>query len=134
MDSVPLLFSKKLAESQKEELARGITLTGPQRDDIKILLNKHELKSFGSQGEQRTAVLALKLSEIDFITKELGEPPIVALDDFMSELDDPHITCLLNSLTPNTQTFITAIHKLPPQFQTQNIQYYQIQNGEITLL
>lgn len=129
---IRVMFLQKLLESQKEEIARGITLTGPQRDDIRILLNGHDLKSFGSQGEQRTVVLALKLAEIEFITQELGEPPIVALDDFMSELDDSHITFLLNSLTPDIQTFITAIHPLPPEFQTQNIRYYQIEKGLIT--
>ena len=125
-------FQQKLEELQKEEIKRGITLIGPQRDDIVIQLNGHDLHSTGSQGEQRSTVLALKLAEIQLIKSEIGEYPVVALDDFMSELDENHIDHLLHSLTPDIQTFITAIHTLPSQSKNQNIQYYHIQNGIIT--
>ena len=80
---------------------------GPHRDDLKISADDIDLRKFGSQGQQRTAALSLKLSEIRLIEEEMGEKPILLLDDVLSELDNDRQTYLINSLGGN-QLFITT--------------------------
>jgi DNA replication and repair protein RecF len=79
-----------------EDLRWGSTQWGPQRDDLEITLNGADLRQFGSQGQQRTGVLALKLAELEFFRGEGGEYPILLLDDVMSELDGERQERLLN--------------------------------------
>ena len=67
---------------------RGSTVIGPQRDDIRLFLGEMDLHHYGSQGQQRTAALSLKLAEIELIHQEIGYYPILLLDDVLSELDD----------------------------------------------
>lgn len=101
------IFRKTLEQSVNKELFKATTLTGPQRDDYEIFLNDDNLKQFGSQGQQRTAVLAIKLSEVDLMKQETGEYPIILLDDVMSELDKSRQRYLIENLK-NIQTFITS--------------------------
>ena len=102
-------YDDKLIDSQQADIARGSTSFGPHVDDIKLLINNRDLRSFGSQGQQRTAVLALKLSELEFLKEETGDYPILLLDDVMSELDVKRRTELLDFLNlQKIQTFITA--------------------------
>ena len=102
-------YHKKLLNSQQSDIARGSTSFGPHVDDLKLLINDRDLRSFGSQGQQRTAVLALKLAELEFIKEETGDYPILLLDDVMSELDVKRRTELLDFLNrQQIQTFITA--------------------------
>jgi DNA replication and repair protein RecF len=100
-------FKKALELSLNKELFKATTLTGPQRDDYEIYLNDVNLKQFGSQGQQRTAVLAIKLSEVDLMKQETGEFPIILLDDVMSELDKSRQKYLMENLK-GIQTFITS--------------------------
>lgn len=78
---------KLLRESRAEDLRRVTTTRGPHRDDVELILNGRELKSFGSQGQIRTAVLSLRLSSFDLLTRHQGETPLLLLDDVLSELD-----------------------------------------------
>ncbi|MBO2516951.1 MAG: DNA replication/repair protein RecF [Clostridiales bacterium] len=78
---------KLLKESRAEDLRRVTTTRGPHRDDVELYLNERELKSFGSQGQIRTAVLSLRLASFDLLTKHQGETPLLLLDDVLSELD-----------------------------------------------
>jgi len=81
-------YAAELRRWRKEEIRRGMTLVGPHRDDLKLLINRAEARMYGSQGQQRTAVLALKLAEVNLVREWIGESPILLLDDVMSELDD----------------------------------------------
>ena len=94
-------------KSLEKDLALGYTSIGPHRDDIKVLINKIDVKSFCSQGQQRTAALSLKLAELEIINKQTGEMPILILDDVLSELDEARRTKLLKFCS-STQTFISS--------------------------
>lgn len=96
-----------LKKNQESDIKRGFTSVGPHRDDIDIKINGINIKSFGSQGQQRTAALSLKLSEIEIIKREVGEYPILLLDDVMSELDHKRQRDLIYTLK-NVQTIITT--------------------------
>lgn len=101
-------FRQALQEVRRDELARGTTLAGPQRDDIAFLVGTIDLRYFGSQGQQRTAVLSTKLAELEFIRDEAGEYPILLLDDVMSELDDTRRQRFLETVSGRINTFITT--------------------------
>lgn len=101
------IFHKRLIERADEEKRRGTTLVGPHRDDLLIKVNGMDVKNYGSQGQQRTSVLSLKLAELELIKGEVGEYPVLLLDDVMSELDVKRQYYLLNNLK-NIQTFITT--------------------------
>jgi DNA replication and repair protein RecF len=101
------VFMKTLEQSRSKELFKATTLTGPQRDDYEIYLNDINLKQFGSQGQQRTAILAIKLSEVALMKQETEEYPVILLDDVMSELDKNRQKQLIDNLR-EIQTFITS--------------------------
>ena len=106
--SVEEAFREALASCRREEIARGGTLVGPQRDDVAFLAGDVDLRYFGSQGQQRTAVLSCKLAELEFMKEEAGEYPILLLDDVMSELDDGRRAHFLGTVTGRINTFITT--------------------------
>ena len=81
-------FVKKLEESLERDLEKGITMVGPHRDDFDVLLNGKSLRKYGSQGQTRSAVLKIKLSECEIIKNITGEEPVLLLDDVLSELDE----------------------------------------------
>lgn len=97
---------KEYDNSVAKDFRLGFTSVGPHRDDIKISSNGVDLRSFGSQGQQRTAVLSLKLAELEIFAKERGEYPILLLDDVLSELDETRKQKLLEKIK-NLQTIIT---------------------------
>lgn len=80
-------FLNLLKSRRKLDIIKGFTTKGVHRDDFVIYINKKRLDIYGSQGQHRTAILSLKLSELNIIEEEIGEYPILLLDDFMSELD-----------------------------------------------
>jgi DNA replication and repair protein RecF len=96
-----------LKKHREMDIRRGFTSIGPHRDDLDIMINDINIKSFGSQGQQRTAALSLKLSEIEIIKEEVGEYPILLLDDVMSELDIKRQRDLIYTLK-DVQTIITT--------------------------
>jgi len=97
-----------MRESRDEEVARGQTVVGPQRDDVEVWLDDHEARLFASQGQQRTAVLSLKLAELHYLAEVTGDQPVLLLDDVMSELDPARRERLLAALEPGPQALITA--------------------------
>ena len=101
------IFYEKLREKRDDDIRNRTTGTGPHKDDLKISADGIDLRKFGSQGQQRTAALSLKLSEIKLVEEEMGEKPILLLDDVLSELDNDRQTYLINSLGGN-QLFITT--------------------------
>jgi DNA replication and repair protein RecF len=101
-------FVAKLVERRGRELAAGVTLYGPHRDDLRFLANGRDLRSFGSRGQQRTAALSLKLAEVEAMTEATGEAPLLLLDDVMSELDAQRRSMLLAALEGVQQAIITT--------------------------
>ena len=111
-------FFNLLRIKRADDVRSGSTGKGPHRDDLKFFINGRELKLFGSQGQLRTAALALKLSELQFLKSETGEYPLLLLDDVMSELDAERREMLLEFLRhEKIQTLITATDRayFPPK-------------------
>ena len=96
------------SENEEREIEHGTSLIGPQRDDIHFIVNGQNVQRFGSQGQQRTTALAVKLAEIDLMKEQTGEYPLLLLDDVLSELDDDRQTHLLTAIQDKVQTFITT--------------------------
>ncbi|RFU62514.1 DNA replication/repair protein RecF [Peribacillus glennii] len=101
-------FEDKFVKIRTREIERGVTLIGPHRDDLVFFVNGRDVQTFGSQGQQRTTALSLKLAEIELIHSEIGEYPILLLDDVLSELDDYRQSHLLNTIQGKVQTFVTT--------------------------
>lgn len=100
-------FLQELSRTRSSDIRAGFTTAGPHRDDLDIALNGVSARAFGSQGQQRSAVLALKLAEAEALSQLTGEAPVVLLDDVMSELDQSRQDYLLNHLH-GRQVFITC--------------------------
>jgi DNA replication and repair protein RecF len=102
-------FEHQLRRARQLDIARGMTLVGPHRDDIAISVDERELARFGSRGQQRLAVVALKLAEIDVATVALGARPALLLDDVLSELDLEHRESLLREIAASAgQAIVTT--------------------------
>lgn len=101
-------FATLLQETLATDIARGATTVGPHRDDWSFELNGRSLGSFGSRGQQRSAILALKMGEINWMTTTTGETPVLLLDEVVAELDEHRRAALLNYVTDTTQAILTA--------------------------
>ena len=95
-------------QNQSKEIFQGTTLYGPHRDDVRFLINHKNVQTYGSQGQQRTTALSVKLAEIDLMKNQTGEYPILLLDDVLSELDGARQTHLLKTIQDKIQTFLTT--------------------------
>jgi DNA replication and repair protein RecF len=103
-------FLEKLQQRAIAERHQGTTLVGPHRDEIEFLINQTPARQYGSQGQQRTLVLALKLAELKLIEDIVGEPPLLLLDDVLAELDLNRQHQLLDTIQDRFQTLITTTH------------------------
>ena len=101
------MFLEELRKSRSQDLFRRTTGRGPHHDDLRLDIGGVPVRKFGSQGQQRSAALSLKLAEIEIIRQETGEEPVLLLDDVLSELDRTRQKQLIN-IFQNTQIFITA--------------------------
>jgi DNA replication and repair protein RecF len=101
-------FAQAMTEAQPTDLARGTTSVGPHRDDWLITVNGRSLDAFGSRGQQRSAILALKLAEINWMETMTGEKPILLLDEVVAELDEQRRALLLNYVQQSSQALLTA--------------------------
>lgn len=121
-----------MRESHDEEVARGQTVVGPQRDDVEVWLDDHEARLFASQGQQRSAVLSLKLAELHYLAEVTGEQPVLLLDDVMSELDPARRERLLAALEPGPQALITAadLNDLPKSI-LERAAVFRVERGTI---
>lgn len=123
-------YLKELYERQALDILRGNTSIGPHRDDLFFYVSGKLLKAFGSQGQQRSAALALKLAQLEYVKNNTGEYPVLLLDDVMSELDSERRTHLLKFIDGRVQTFITVNDKhLIPDLN--NNAYFYIENGKV---
>jgi DNA replication and repair protein RecF len=119
-----------LQEHLEQDIYRMNTSVGPHRDDLSININEADARKYGSQGQQRTAVLSLKLSELEFIKSETGEYPVLLLDDVMSELDEQRRCSLLDFVRRRIQTFITTTD--PDMFRTMDgCSFIRIEKGKV---
>lgn len=121
-------FKKVLENSQKNDIFRGFTTKGIHKDDFLIKINDKLVSTYGSQGQHRTAILSLKICELQVIYDEIGEYPILLLDDFMSELDEKRRNSLLDNIK-NIQVIITCTEKM--NLDNLNHNSYYVRNGEI---
>lgn len=137
LNSVETIYQdllKKFADIKNKEIQRGTTLIGPHRDDLKFAINKKEVQSFGSQGQQRTTALSVKLAEIDLMKEQTDEYPVLLLDDVLSELDNYRQTHLLTAIQNKVQTFLTTTSLSGVQQELlSNPKIFRITNGKISL-
>jgi len=102
-------FAQSLVSNGAEELRRGVTIVGPHRDDIIVSADGADLGRYGSRGQQRIAIVAIKLAELDLLENAAGEPPVLLLDDVLSELDAAHRSRIVASIASrNAQICVTA--------------------------
>lgn len=121
-------FKELLQKSKKNDLLKGYTTKGIHRDDFSVAINNKEVSVYGSQGQHRTAILSLKLAELYMIYDEIGEYPILLLDDFMSELDEKRRKSFLNNIT-ETQVLITGTHPITLEKLKYNV--YNVKEGKV---
>jgi DNA replication and repair protein RecF len=118
-DELRATIAKRLAAVRPSERLRRMPLAGPHRDDLSLALDERPLSTFGSQGQQRTAVLALKVAEYSVMRDRSGTAPLLLLDDLLSELDEERAAALLAGIGAYEQAFVTATHR-PPQLPGQS--------------
>lgn len=126
---------EQLRQARREERRRQLTLVGPHRDDIGFWVSDRDARLYASQGQQRTAVLALKLAELQFMTEEIEEPPILLLDDVASELDPHRRHYLLHAVQEGVQTFVscTDLEDLMVRQWPEEHRLFRVQTGEVQL-
>ncbi|MFC2948772.1 DNA replication/repair protein RecF [Virgibacillus sediminis] len=107
-EKIETIYLRRFQEIEEKEIDRGTTLLGPHRDDLIFKVNGKDVQVYGSQGQQRTAALSVKLAEIELIYNEIGEYPILLLDDVLSELDDYRQSHLLHTIQGRVQTFVST--------------------------
>lgn len=107
-DAYAAMLAQALEKIMPEEIRRGSSLAGPHRDDLLIQVDGKDIRQYGSQGEQRTAALALRVAEFTLLNKLFGEPPVLLLDDILSELDRTRRAALLDHLAPIAQVIVTT--------------------------
>ncbi len=123
-------FYRLIEKNREKEIYKGTTILGPHRDDINIELNSESTKIYGSQGQQRTSVLSMKLAEIDIIKEETDDFPVLLLDDVLSELDDRRQEFLLESID-GMQTFITCTEKRFYRKNDDKAAFFYVEGGKI---
>jgi DNA replication and repair protein RecF len=101
-------LARRLGETAEKEIWNGTTLIGPHRDDVAFVMAGRDLSAFASRGQQRTAILALKLAELDLVTEHDGRPPLLLLDDVFSELDPARRAHLVRRIADLPQAFVTT--------------------------
>ncbi|HPX92626.1 MAG TPA: DNA replication/repair protein RecF [Bacillota bacterium] len=134
--AIASLYLERLIRAREDDLSRGSTSQGPHRDDMLILLNGSDARVYASQGQQRSAVLALKIAELTILTEMTGEKPILLLDDVMSELDDARRSRLMEVIRDH-QVFITCTDPDPtgsgsdPDVWSGPVHFYRVKEGKV---
>ncbi len=128
-------FADRLKETQAESIRRGVTLTGPHRDELRLFINNRDVGLYGSRGQTRTAVMALKLAELAWMKDRIGEWPILLLDEVIAELDSHRRAYLLERITGTTQTLLTTteLDIFPKSFLDRATIWHVIE-GQITVV
>jgi DNA replication and repair protein RecF len=126
-------FLEALQAAQAEDIRRGVTSLGPHRDELRFLANGIDLGDYGSRGQIRTALLALKLAEVEWMKARTGHWPVLLLDEVMAELDLQRRSDLLAYLKNFEQALLTTtdVHSFTPTF-LKHAQAWQVEDGKIT--
>ncbi len=132
LDETANAFRRRLSELAVAEAARGVTLVGPHRDDIRFELDGVDVAAFGSQGQQRSVVLALKLAEVGFITYRVGQKPVLLLDDVLSELDAGRRLRLMELVEMGCQALITSVEPGCAGLMPAGAKMFTISAGEVS--
>jgi len=128
----PENLAEAVHNSLSEDLRRGSTTVGPHHDDLKVLLDGREARAYSSQGQQRTAVVSLKLAEAALVARRTGERPVLLLDDVLSELDAERRTALLTHVAREGQVIITSVEAGPfPNELIANSMVWTVTKGTI---
>lgn len=122
-------FLEELARCREVDFQRGYTTFGPHRDDIRFFINGDDIRRYGSQGQQRTASLALKIGELELMKGQRGEYPVLLLDDVLSELDEKRREALISVINGKVQTFVTDTGS--EKLFADAVEYH-VKNGEIS--
>lgn len=132
-EKISNIYHEKFKENRSKEIDRGSTLYGPHRDDLLFSVNGRDVQKYGSQGQQRTTALSLKLAEIELIKHEVGEYPVLLLDDVLSELDQYRQSHLLDTIQDKVQTFVSTTSVSDIQHETiKKADLFYVENGTIT--
>jgi DNA replication and repair protein RecF len=126
-------FRRKLVQNRRRAIQRGVTRIGPQRDELRFLSQEVDLGTFGSRGQQRSAVLALRLAELQWLKEETGEAPVLLLDEVLAELDQERRSYLLGLLDQVEQTILstTDAEMFPETFREKTLSL-RVTGGIIT--
>ena len=132
LDDIQTGFRTRLRELRGEEIARGVTTIGPHRDDLRFLANHVDLGDYGSRGQVRTALLALKLAEVSWMKDRTGEWPVILLDEVMAELDVQRRADLLQYVGESEQVLFTTtdLNLFTPAF-VQQAEVWRVESGRI---
>jgi len=133
-----LRFEEQLEKLRPQELQRGVSLAGPHRDDFGFMVEGSDIGVYGSRGQQRTAVLALKLAEVGWMEKQTGDQPILMLDDILSELDVQRRQYVLDTVQIGAEQVLITSTDLAlfgdlPQLQ-ERASLFRVENGKVTRL
>ncbi len=125
-------FLQRLMEKQREDIQRGLTLSGPHRDELRLFINERDCGLYGSRGQARTAVMALKFAELQWMRDQIGEYPLFLLDEVAAELDSKRRAFLLERLDGQAQTLVTAtgLDIFAPAFLNR-ARVFRVVNGQI---
>jgi len=129
----PQRFLLRLGESRAREKQRGQTLVGPHRDDMELSIDGAELRRFGSRGEHKSAIMALKMMETEYLKKRLNTAPIILLDDLISELDETRVRQCVQFFSGRGQLFISAVSLISDP-SLQDAAKFRLQAGEVTII
>lgn len=127
-----IFFEDELLRAKDKDIKYAQTSVGPHRDDLRITIGEIDVRKFGSQGQQRSCALSMKLSEIELVAQTIHDTPILLLDDVLSELDQNRQNCLLSAIQ-NTQTMITCTGLedfVKNRFQLDRV--FEVKNGSVT--
>ncbi|MBI4759685.1 MAG: DNA replication/repair protein RecF [Chloroflexota bacterium] len=132
LDEIQRGFRARLRELRNEEIARGVTTIGPHRDELRFLANDFDLGDYGSRGQIRTALLSLKLAEVNWLKERSGEWPVILLDEVMAELDLQRRADLLKYIGGSEQALFTTtdLNLFEPGF-VQKAEVWRVENGRV---
>jgi DNA replication and repair protein RecF len=125
-------FRASLSALRGLEIARGVTTIGPHRDEIRFLANDIDLGNYGSRGQMRTALLSLKLAEVNWMKDRTGEWPVILLDEVMAELDSQRRSDLLKYVGDSEQVLFTTtdLNLFTPEF-AEKAEIWRVQSGKV---
>lgn len=134
LEEIRLGFMEKLARLRREEIARGVTTIGPHRDELRFLANSVDLGDYGSRGQIRTTLLALKMAEVDWMKERTGEWPVILLDEVMAELDLMRRADLLKYIGQREQVLFTTtdLNLFAPEF-ARSVDVWNVRGGTVQM-